>query len=339
MRRSSRPDGAILSLPALSISVLRSHSGDSPVLDFSCVVKVAPGVRLSVSPRGIGLSGPSWKSLLPHAPAPRRPKGRSRPSPAPRAAVPAPKPETPGVFAPRGEKALFKALTARDPEWMAHVGRTDPVYRAVAYGYAGVMLTADDPAAARGLLVHALAEGGDPGAHPFVGKYGPGVKVGIAPGVEARLPFGRDALGLALAELHQAAGDVGGAIEVVEQLEPTTYAGVSLAELYGEAGRHQDVVNLTNGLRNEDGTTALLLVYRGAALRELGFHEASREAFKEALKSKARDQDIRRHLALSERARTYEAENKKAMARKDLERILAENAGYEGVRERLAELA
>jgi tetratricopeptide (TPR) repeat protein len=221
---------------------------------------------------------------------------------------------------------------------MAHVGRTDPAYRAVAYGYAGVMLTADDPAAARGLLFHALAEGGDPGAHPFVGKYGPGIRVGIAPGVEAHLPFGRDALGLALAELHQAAGDLRAAIEVVERVEPTIYAGVSLAELYGEAGRHQDVVDLTNGLRNGDDTTALLLVYHGAALRELGFHEASREAFKEALKSKARDQDIR-HLALSERARTYEAENKKAMARKDLERILAENAGYEGVRERLTELA
>jgi hypothetical protein len=61
-------------------------------------------------------------------------------------------------------------------------------------------------------------------------------------------------------------------------------------------------------------------------------------AFKEALKSKSRDRD-KRHLALSERARTYLAENKKAMARKDLERILAENAGYEGVRERLSELA
>jgi hypothetical protein len=61
-------------------------------------------------------------------------------------------------------------------------------------------------------------------------------------------------------------------------------------------------------------------------------------AFKEALKSKSRDRDIR-YLALSERARTYLAENKKAMARKDLERILAENAGYEGVRVRLSELA
>jgi hypothetical protein len=33
------------------------------------------------------------------------------------------------------------------------------------------------------------------------------------------------------------------------------------------------------------------------------------------------------------------AKNKKAMAREDLERIPAENAGYEGIRGRLGELA
>jgi hypothetical protein len=35
----------------------------------------------------------------------------------------------------------------------------------------------------------------------------------------------------------------------------------------------------------------------------------------------------------------YVAENKKAMARENLERILAENAGYEGIRGQLGELA
>ncbi len=39
------------------------------------------------------------------------------------------------------------------------------------------------------------------------------------------------------------------------------------------------------------------------------------------------------------RASTCQVENKKAMARKDLETILAENAGYEGTQERLRELA
>jgi Tfp pilus assembly protein PilF len=61
-------------------------------------------------------------------------------------------------------------------------------------------------------------------------------------------------------------------------------------------------------------------------------------AFKEALKSKSRDADVR-HLGLSERAYTYLAENKKAMARKDLEKILAEDASYPEVRERLGELS
>ena len=46
-----------------------------------------------------------------------------------------------------------------------------------------------------------------------------------------------------------------------------------------------------------------------------------------------------RHLALAERAQNYLAQGKRGMARKDLERILAEDSGYEGVRERLAELA
>jgi hypothetical protein len=46
-----------------------------------------------------------------------------------------------------------------------------------------------------------------------------------------------------------------------------------------------------------------------------------------------------RHLALAERAQNYLAQGKKGMLRKDLERILAEDSSYEGVRERLAELS
>jgi Tfp pilus assembly protein PilF len=40
-----------------------------------------------------------------------------------------------------------------------------------------------------------------------------------------------------------------------------------------------------------------------------------------------------------ERAANYLVQGKKGMARKDLERILAEDSGYEGVRKRIAELA
>ena len=78
-------------------------------------------------------------------------------------------------------------------------------------------------------------------------------------------------------------------------------------------------------------------MFRGVALRESGYLDAARESFKEALKSKKRAPVIR-HRALIERARCYEAEGKTALARKDLERILAEDATYDGLAESLAAL-
>jgi tetratricopeptide (TPR) repeat protein len=156
--------------------------------------------------------------------------------------------------------------------------------------------------------------------------------------VTAELPINRDAIGLALAELKQEQGDIAGAIGVVEQLEPTSYSTVSLAELYSVAGQWDDVVALTEGVRNEDDAAALVCVFRGQALRQLGFNDAAHEALKEALRSRSRAAAIR-HLALAERAQNYLAQNKKSQARKDLERILAEDSDYEGVREQLAKLS
>ena len=124
----------------------------------------------------------------------------------------------------------------------------------------------------------------------------------------------------------------------MEQLEPTTYAAVSLAELYTATRRFDEVIELTEGIKNDDDASALLCVYRGVAFRERGFHDAAHEAFKEALRSRSRDAAIR-HLGLSERAENYLAQGKKGMAKKDLERILAEDSGFEGLQERLAALA
>jgi hypothetical protein len=55
---------------------------------------------------------------------------------------------------------------------------------------------------------------------------------------------------------------------------------------------------------NQDDATALLCVFRGIAFREQGYYEATREAFKEALRSKKRDPVVR-HRALLERAKSY----------------------------------
>jgi hypothetical protein len=67
------------------------------------------------------------------------------------------------------------------------------------------------------------------------------------------------------------------------------------------------------------------------------FYDAAQESLKEALRPRSRSAPIR-HMVLAERAQNYLAQGKRAMERKDLERILAEDSSYEGVRDQLAEL-
>ena len=250
-----------------------------------------------------------------------------------------PAPARPGLFAAKAEKRLWKATVDQDADEAIQVGEEFPEYRTPAYSIAAWLSVKDHPELARGLLSEAFQRGEDPATSPFIQKYVTSlIELLIAPGVKVELPISRDAIGLFLAELQQDAGDLDGAIETVEQLEPSTPSAVSLAELYSQSGRHDEVIELTNTLQNVDDATALLLVYRGVALRETGYLDGSLEAFKEALRARSRDSAIR-NLAYSERAKAYIAQGNKPMARKDLERILAADSGYEGVRERLSALA
>jgi tetratricopeptide (TPR) repeat protein len=222
---------------------------------------------------------------------------------------------------------------------MKAVGDQDAGFRVPAYTLAGLLLLNDERDKAKGCLESVFATSQDPATTPFFSRYVHGyAQINIADGVTADLPLNRDAVGLALAEIYQLEGELEKAADTVEQLEPSTYCAVSLAELYAQMKRFDEVVELTEKVANEDDASALLLVFRGVALREQGFLDAAHESFKAALKSRSRDAAIRHH-ALLERATNFLAQGKKGMARKDLERILAEDSNFEGVRERLAELA
>jgi tetratricopeptide (TPR) repeat protein len=316
-------------------------------------MKVAPGVRLSVSKSGVGASvGGKGARVSAHSSGRRTTtvgsgvvpgvyyqtsKGGGSRAAAEQIAPPSPK--KPGMFAPKGEKELYKAIKAQDVKAIKSVAVYHADFRLPSYSLAGLMLLTDEPAEAEQLLSEAFATGKDPAEDEFVSSYlRTRLELSLAQGVTAELPVNRDAVGLALAELKQDHGDLEGAIDVVEQLEPTTYAAVSLAELYSQTERWDDVIELTEGMKNEDDASALLCVFRGQAFRQQGFHDAAHEALKEALRSKSRAAPIR-HMALAERAQNYLAQGKKAMARKDLERILAEDSTYEGIRDQLAELA
>ena len=158
-----------------------------------------------------------------------------------------------------------------------------------------------------------------------------GFEVGIAEGVEAQLNLNRDAVGLLFAETLQSQGNLNKAIDVVEDLYPTQTTALSLADLYIAAKKWDEVIEVTNGMTNVDDATCLLLIYRGIAFRETGYRDAAKEAFKESLKSKKRSMTIR-HRGHAERALTYMADGKPALALKEVEKIMAENPNDEGVK-------
>lgn len=305
-------------------------------------IKVLPGVRMTFSKAGVSYSagGKGFRVTKTASGRVQRTVGipgtgvyhtkalSSSARPLATAAPPS-KPQRPGAFAPKGEKALYNAVQAKDVAALEKVMYEYPEQRVVAGALAGVVhLSEGNRDRARELLAWVLSTGADPTTNPLYVKYvNASFTVPIAPGVSAELTPSRDGLGLLLAELYQEDGNLANAIEIVEGLDPTTVAAVSLAELYSESGRYDDVIDVTNGIVNEDDATALLCAYRGRAFRALGRNDAARESLKEALRSKKRDPAIR-HQALIERALTYLDDGKKAQARKDVERVMAEDRSH-----------
>lgn len=322
--------------------------------------KVVPGVRVTVTPRGVSASvGGKYARVSTHSSgrvtrttripgtsishvAVSRSRSRQRPSAQAGAAATPPvrRPAPPGLFAPSWEKELFRALAAEEVGSLVRIGGTYPEARHVcmtldAFSYEGP----GRDTRARAILEEVWASGFDPQRDRFLSTYvaSATTTIGIAPGISAQLPLSRVAIGLTLAELRQQFGDLAGATYLVESLEPSTIAAVSLAELYAQQGRWRDMVDLTNALDGNDDCTIFLLAQRGIALREQGYFQASREAFRASLARRSQPAELR-HRTLIERSLTYRAEGKNSMARKDLERVLADDAEYPGLAEALAAL-
>lgn len=324
--------------------------------------KIAPGVRVSVSPKSVGLSAgvkgarvsvnsrrgvtgtvgiPGSGISYSATSGASRSKPRSAPqrlaASAPSAATSKPKPN---MFAPAGEKALYKAATGAGDAGSLRRFAADIPTAAGVLSLAEVIFYAQkngDTERSRILLTRLVMSGYRPESDAHAKKYvgDEFIKLPIATGIEAVIPVDSSAIGLLLSEIEQAAGNLARATEVVEALEPTMLAAVSLAELYSAQSRWKDVLELTNGLTNVDEPSTYLLMQRGAALRESGFYDASLEALKEALRLRSRPAELR-NLALIERGKTYLAAGKRSMARKDFERVMADDSRFVGLNDLIA---
>lgn len=258
-------------------------------------------------------------------------RSRSRQSSLPSSSVP---PAGPNLFSPKYEKDFHKAKSLDTIQDYQRLVNLYPEARISGSFMLALKFIEDKQYPLALQALESIWELNDKiDADPLFRKYLglKGFEVGIAEGVVAELNLNRDAIGLFLAETLQNQNRLERAIEVVEDLYPTQTTALSLADLYVAAKKWPDVIEISNGIVNVDDATCLILVYRGIAFRESGYIDASKETFKEALKSKKRSMVVR-HRGHAERALTYMADGKSALALKEVEKIMAENPNDEGVK-------
>ncbi len=160
--------------------------------------------------------------------------------------------------------------------------------------------------------------------------------------IEAQVPVDQTGASLALAEAYQRTGRLEEAIGLVQQLNdanPTDSAiQLSLADLLVADSDFDGVVELTASARNDDDLSDALVHMRAAALFAQGHHAAAFDSFKEALAKTANRDPALLAAIRYDRASAYLADGQKAKAKADYERVYASDPTYLDVQERLAAL-
>jgi tetratricopeptide (TPR) repeat protein len=177
---------------------------------------------------------------------------------------------------------------------------------------------------------------------PLMEKYVPGggISVPVTEYVAVDVPFGSLAAALTLAEVYQRNARTDEAIGLLQQLvevEPDPFLVLSLCDLYAEAGAWDEIVEVAAGTANEDDVSLQVRLYQARALREQGLRDAALEAYKDALRSQKRDRELLLEARYG-RARLLLETGKKAQARKDLEKVYAEDPRFRDVRDLLESL-
>ena len=178
------------------------------------------------------------------------------------------------------------------------------------------------------------------------GKYGltPAFDLQLTGDVHTVLQADTRSVLLALVEAFQIAGrpkDAKSCLDHLLRLDPEdVVVKVSLAELLlehanGNKKTLDRVVRLSQGVNNECEIHGALLLFRAQALRRMGLLEGARDTLTPLLRRTKNRPESLLHAMRYERALVYEALGHDRRARKDLERIYAENPGYEDVAQRL----
>jgi tetratricopeptide (TPR) repeat protein len=248
----------------------------------------------------------------------------------------------PTIFASRKKRALYRALKEDSLDALLVVAREHPEIRLIAEAHAlprRLLATSRDLQTLLSITEELWQKRNQFAEEPMFYDYARGCEMSllVAPGVQITIQHGLIALGLIYVELLQLKNEYEKALEVAESLPANQATAIAVCESELQLSRWNGVLETTEEVENIDDATALLLIYRAIALRELGHFDASIESLRRARTSKKRHEDVL-NKALYERALTYEKAGKRSQAKKDLEKILATDSDFPGVTDLLESL-
>lgn len=248
----------------------------------------------------------------------------------------------PGLFTPRRQRALYKALQRGTVEALEALAKKFPDIEYICDAFAlprHLMSGSNDLEGLTAKAAKVWATRAELDRSWMFSHHAKAyeVNVKVAPGVDVPMQFSLQVLGHMYIELLQLDERYTEALEVAESLIPDQISALAVCENEVQLRRWRDVLATTEDVENVDDATALLLIFRAIALREEGMLDAAIESLRLARSSKKRHEDIL-NKALYERSFIYEKQGKKALARKDLEKIIATDSDFPGVDKRLKDL-
>lgn len=176
-------------------------------------------------------------------------------------------------------------------------------------------------------------------------EFTPRVQVPVTPEIVATmLPTAQSAF-LLLAEVQQSVDDHEAALHTLNQVLPSQASAQTdpvMLAAFGELALESENVDamhrfnvLSAELDNDTPLHTVVMYYRAQALINQNLHSAALAVLTPALRRKKnRNPSLLREIRFL-RAKVYEALGKKAQARKDRERIYAEDPSFEGIRQAL----
>jgi len=252
---------------------------------------------------------------------------------------------SPGMFASTEEKGLAKALEFYQANNLDEALR---IFLDIATEPGAALLAADilskrsssDQRRALPLL-ESIAQSDAEYPSALMQKYlaGACIDIAITPTLTASVPVEGLAPVLLLTELYQTQGRMDEAIallEEVESLAPEPVLTLSLCELYAEAQAWDELIERASKVEVIDNVTLAIATMYARALLAKNMADAASTVLTKALRSKKdRSPELLREAAYW-RAVAYETSGKRAQARKEFEKIYAEDPNFRDVGSRLA---